>query len=210
MLPLAAGAAVSPTLFGLQLLVLAGRVAPLARAWSVAAGAGAVLLADTGLAFLLARGTEQASSPSEAAAIIKLAIAALLVVLGIRALVRPPREPRRDEVTSAPRLRRSAGIGAVLMAANVTTLALYFPAVHEIRISGLGAVDQATALVLVFTISMAPVLVPPAATALGGAPARRVLDRLGGFLTRHGRAISAVVAFAFAVFLAAESLPELL
>jgi len=194
---------------GLQLVVLSGRASPLARSWSVAAGAGAVLLGYTVLAALAAEGTGRASSPSEAGAILKLAIAGLLVALGVRALVRPPKPRHAAPAGAAPRLWRTFAIGAALMATNVTTIALYFPAVHEIRSSGVGAADEAIAFVAVFTITMIPAIAPPLLTGAGGASARRRLERLGDWMSRHSRAVSATVAFGFAAFLAAESLPEL-
>jgi hypothetical protein len=42
-LPLAIGAAISPTLLALQLVVLTGATKPLARAWVVAVGSALVL-----------------------------------------------------------------------------------------------------------------------------------------------------------------------
>jgi threonine/homoserine/homoserine lactone efflux protein len=208
-LPLAAGAAISPTLLGLQLLTLSSRVQPLRRSWAVAAGAGAVLAGYSLLASLAAFGTnENASSPSEVAAILKLAIAAALLALGVRNLRRPPRQKpaRADE---QPRLGRSFVLGAVMMATNITTLALYFPAMHEIGIADVGTADKGIALLLLFGVTMTVAVGPPLATTLLGERGRAAVHALGGFMDSHKKAIAAGVPLVFAAVLAAQAVPEL-
>jgi hypothetical protein len=77
--PLAAGAAISPTVLTLQLLTLSRKVAPLARGWAIAAGYVAVLAVETAVALLLAVGTGGSDTPDETTAAIKLAAAILLL-----------------------------------------------------------------------------------------------------------------------------------
>lgn len=59
-----------------------------------------------------------------------LAFAAALAVLGLRALHAPPKPPKTEPESSAPRLGRYFAIGFALMAVNVTTAVLYMPAMR--------------------------------------------------------------------------------
>jgi hypothetical protein len=49
-LPLALGAALTPTIVAVQLVTLTSPTAPLRRAWTLAAGCGVVLLGESALA----------------------------------------------------------------------------------------------------------------------------------------------------------------
>lgn len=137
-LPLALGAAVTPTIIGAQLVTLSGVVRPLARAWALAAGAAVVLTAVSALALLVAGISNALEDPSPAGGVVKLTAGVLLAGLGVRAVrhrgdAAPSPSPQADE---RPRLRRSFALGAGLMATNFSSLVLYFPAMHAIGISG--------------------------------------------------------------------------
>lgn len=207
--PLAAGAAISPTTLALQLFVLSRKTAPLARAWAVAAGYALVLVAEMAIAFAFA-----ASAPggetARPEAWLKLACAVGLAALGVVALRRPPkpRRPRPDD--GRPMLGRYLAIGIALMATNVTTVALYLPAMHHVGVSDVGPPGKALAAAIVLAITLIPAVTPPLAVALAGDRARASLDRLSDFCSRHSKAINVGVCFGFAIFLAAVSLPVLL
>jgi hypothetical protein len=207
--PLALGAAISPTTLALQLFVLSRKTAPLARAWAIAAGYALVLLAMMAFAFLFAASTGSGSQ-STPEAWLKLACAIGLALLGARALRRPPRQRKPEPEGSAPKLGRYLAIGVALMATNVTTAALYLPAMHDVGDAGAGAPAVALAALVVLAIALAPAVAPPLAVTLLGDRARAALDELSGFCGLHSRAINASVCFGFAAFLAAVSLPVLL
>jgi hypothetical protein len=202
-LPLAIGAALTPTIVAVQLVTLSGREAPVRRAWALALGCAVVLVLESALAFALAASTGASHSPSRAGAIVKLVAAALLVVIGIRALRSAPRptKPATDAVAQRPRLGRSLAIGAGLMATNFSSLVLYFPAVHAIGISDAGTTDQVVAFLLLFVLTLLPAIGPPAAVMALGPRATRPLDALSRMFTEHRRGISATVCFGFAALL---------
>lgn len=205
-IPLACGAAVSPTILALQLLTLSRRDAPLARSWAVAAGCALVLAGLSVLALALARSTGGSDSPSEAGGIVKLVAAALLVAVGVRQLRRPPAAagpPRRE---SRHPLRQSLALGAAMMASNFSTVVLYFPAMHAIGIADAVAGAKVAAFLLLFAITLLPALGPPLVVTLMGARATPALERLNGFFTVHRRGIGAAICFAFAVLLAVAGL----
>jgi hypothetical protein len=210
-LPLALGAAVTPTIIGVQLVTLSGGARPLARSWALAAGCAVVLLAVSALALLVAGISNALEDPSPAGGVVKLVAAVLLAGLGVRAL------RRRDSAGPAaahdgdeqPHLRRSFALGAGLMAANFSSLVLYFPAMHAIGISDAGIGAQLTAFALAFTIALIPAWAPPLLVRALGDRARGPLDRLSRFFTAHRQAIAATLCFGFAVLLAVVGVNEL-
>jgi hypothetical protein len=208
-LPLAAGAAVSPTLLAVQLVTLSRKSRPLARSWAVAAGAATVLAGFAIAALLVARSSGGSNSPSEAGAIVKLAAAALLVALGTRTLVRAPRPPKPERVGPHP-FRQAVLLGAALMLTNFSTIALFFPAMHAIGISRVAAADKVIAFVLLYLITLLPVLIPPLAVTLLGQRATPLLQGLNRFFVRHHRGLDAGICFAFAALLTAAGLHALL
>jgi hypothetical protein len=207
--PLALGAAISPTTLALQLFVLSRKTAPLARAWAIAAGYALVLAVEMAIAFTFAASTGSGSQ-SKPEAWLKLACAVGLAVLGVRALRRPPRQRKPEPEGGAPKLGRYFAIGVALMATNVTTAALYLPAMHDVGDADASTVGVAIAAVVVIAITLIPAVLPPLAVTLLGDRARTALEALSAFCARHSRAINASVCFGFAVFLAAVSLPVLL
>lgn len=209
-IPLAAGAAISPTTLALQLVTLSRGTAPLGRAWAIAAGYATVLLIEMFVAFGLAASTSGSGTPSKTEAAVKLAFAVALAWLGIRALHAPPKPPKPEPETSDPRLGRYFVVGLALMAVNVTSAVLYLPAMHDVGTADIDTPAKVGAAALVLAIALIPAVAPPLAVTLLGERARRALARLSDFAARHRQAINAGICFAFAAFLAAVSLPVLL
>jgi hypothetical protein len=207
--PLALGAAISPTTLALQLFVLSRKTAPLARSWAVAAGYASVLVVEMALAFMFAASTGSGSQ-SKPEAWLKLACAIGLAALGVLALRRPPKQHKAEPEGGAPKLGRFFAIGVALMATNLTTAALYLPAMHDVGDAGADVGEVALAALAVLAITLIPAVTPPLAVTLLGDRARTALDTLNAFCARHSRAINASVCFGFAIFLAAVSLPDLL
>jgi threonine/homoserine/homoserine lactone efflux protein len=209
-LPLALGAALTPTIVAVQLVTLTAAKAPLRRSWTLAAGCGVVLLGESALALALAGGTGWSDGSSEPGAIVKLVAAGLLVVLGMRELRKRHRgghaAPRRND---EPRLARTFVMGAALMATNFSSLILYFPAMHEIGSSDAGVTAQLVAFALLFAITMLPAVGPPLLVGLLGERAKPPLERLNRVFTEHRETIGAAVCFIFAGLLTVFALDAL-
>lgn len=199
-IPLALGAAVSPTVLAMQLVTLSRKTAPVARAWAVAGGCALVLALFSVLALLLARSTGGSHSPSEAGAIVKLVAAVLLVAIAVRELRAPPPPPKPEHAGAHP-LRRSFALGVGLMLTNFSTIVLFFPAVHEIAISSAGLTAQLTAFVLLYVITLLTAYGPPLLVSLLGRRATPMLERLNSFFNTHQRGIGAGLCLVFAVLL---------
>ena len=123
-LPLALGAAVSPTLLALQLLVLSGGGHRLARAWALAAGSALVLAAFSVLCLTaLARVRPSHGHRSMTDAAVLIGSGVLLGVLALRSRLRRPTAGEQHTSRSAARLAGAptawfVGVGALGMVVN--------------------------------------------------------------------------------------------
>src|SRR5450631_1395222 len=154
-LPLALGAAVSPTLLALQLLVLTGPTHRLARAWSLALGAGLVLAAFSLLCVTALQHVRPHHGGHKSAtdATVLLASGLLLGALAVRSRMRRPTVGEQHSSKIAERLTTAptpwfVGVGAIGMIVNFSTLLLVVPAVHEITHSSAPATHQVVAFVV--------------------------------------------------------------
>ncbi len=202
--PLAAGAAVSPGLLALQMLNLSRPTAPMARAWSVLAGAAAVVaLVSIGSLFVTV-GLGDLGRNEALRDVVRLVAAVVLVGVAAYELRQPAQPPERHaERPDADRRRgglytTSAGLGAALIAPN---MALYVPAAHEIARSGVSAPGKLGALVVCAAIALVAVAGPPVAVSLLGDRARPALAALNRFVTRNSRVVTIVACLGFAVYL---------
>lgn len=205
-LPLALGAAVSPTLLTLQLLILSGTVRPRSRAWAFTGGVAAAIVVYLLVLTTVGKGLSLSSgSGSPTDRIIKIAAAALLILLGLRALFRKsaggPRPSRIAGRLKDARWRFFFGLGLLGMASNFSSLVLIVPAVHEISESKVPGLAQGLLLAMLFFFTLAPVLLPALAVSLLGPRADRVLGAMNTFTKTHASQINAAIAFVFAAIL---------
>jgi Sap, sulfolipid-1-addressing protein len=132
--PLAFAAAISPVVFLLQLNTLIGP-RPIARGAALTAGAAIVLIVGSSLGVAL--GGTGFSERETLQAAINIVFGVLLIAVGLRALLRPPKPKPAESDTKPTSIGRSFLAGAGGMASNVTTFALYIPALALIAASNL-------------------------------------------------------------------------
>ena len=215
-LPLAVGAAISPTLLALQLLVLTGSTRPMARAWALAAGAALVLGAFSvlGLTVLDHLRPAEHDHHSLRGALIMFIAGGLLAALALRALIRRPTSAEQQKSRATGRLDTAptywfVGVGALGMVVNFSTLVLFLPALHEITRSSADLAARVVAFVVLFVITLLAVLLPVGLVTVFGERATPVLESTHTFVTRHARQIGVVIEVAFAVYLIWRGLGEL-
>ena len=129
--PLALGAAISPTLFALEVLVLSGLRHPVARAWALAGGAAATLIAFSVLGLTLLRNLHAGRhhrSPTDAT--IDLVAGVLLALLAARALHPGKTAAESHHDRTQRRLADTptilfVGVGGLGMLVNFSTLLLF-------------------------------------------------------------------------------------
>lgn len=217
-LPLALGAAISPTVLAAGILVLSGKAHPLARFVAYTLGTATVVVAIgvVGLLTLDATVSSSQHGPSRASAIIDLSIGVLLLALAVRILVRGPiakRSKKPDDseqgAGQAPHLDRYYVLGLAMMATNVTTLALYVPLLKEIVRSGGSVFSQIATLAVSDVIILASVLLPLAAYVLAPKRSAAMLASLNRFVQRNGKYVTATLAAGFGIYLAAKGIDHL-
>jgi len=206
-LPLAVGAAISPTILVVVLLVLGSPVHPRARGTAYAAGAITVLLVLSAISLTLLRRSvtgHKASDPIYGW--IDIGFGILIALVGLRALLTTPKPKATptDGADDRPHLARFYVIGLAMMLSNFSTLVLYVPAMKDVAVAsvGFGAKLVVVGLVLAFAsvLAWAPVLMDVVAPKAAG----HVLDPLNGFMTRHQRAVTVTVCFVFTIVLIAK------
>jgi hypothetical protein len=215
-LPLAVGAAISPTLLALQLLVLTGASKPLARAWALAAGAALVLagFALLGLTVLNHLHPTEHHHHSVRGAVIVFIAAGLLVALAVRSMRSRPMPADRQASRTTGLLQTAPtywfiGVGALGMVLNFSTLVLFLPALHEITRSSASLAARAVTFALLYVITLLPVLAPVVVVSVLGVRAKPALDAAHDFVTKHSRQIGIAIELVFAVYLAVKGLGEL-
>jgi hypothetical protein len=215
-LPLALGAAISPTLLALQLLVLTGTAKPVARAWALAGGAALVLGAFSVLGLTLLNRLHPAKHGHHSlrGAVIMFTAGGLLAALAARSLLRRPTPADQHQSRTAGRLDHAptlwfVGVGAIGMVVNFSTLVLFLPALHEITRSSVTLVGQGVVFGILFVITLLPVLLPVGMVSVVGDRAHPVLDRTHVLVTRHSRQIGITIELVFAAYLVWKGFGEL-
>ena len=197
-IPLALGAAISPVIFLLQLNTLTGE-RPIARGSALTAGAALVLIVFSTVGVLV--GDTGFSTNDTLKAAINLGFGVLLVAVGLRALVRPPKpkEPKTD--AKPPSIGGSFLAGAGGMASNLTTFALYVPALALIAGSGLPLRQQGIVSLVILLITLMVAWVPLLLAAVVPGASTRLLPWLGGWMNANNRWIQVVLGFGFGIWL---------
>jgi threonine/homoserine/homoserine lactone efflux protein len=196
--PLAAAAAISPVLFLVQLTTLTGP-RPLSRGAALLLGAAVVLIVLSTLGVLL--GSTSFSTNDTLKATLNVVLGALLIAVGLRALVKPPK-PKSTEPDAKPKtFGRSFVSGAAAMGSNVTSFALYIPALALIAGSGLPLGQRGLAALIILLITLAVAWVPLLLAATVPAASSRLLPALGHWMTENDRWLQVVLGFGFGIWL---------
>ena len=211
-LPFAIGAAISPTVLAIVVLILASGTRAVHRTWLFALG-GAALTA----AFILlcrtvfAQVSGSSDGPSGIDRIIEGVLAAALIALAIRVIVKKPADPAKGK-GRVQRILESGnpwayiGLGAAAMAANGSTLILVLAGSHHITITEAPLDAKIVASVLLFIGACLPLVLPPLLATIGGQHAEGFLHRLNVFTTKHQKVINAAILLLIAALLAWKAL----
>ena len=202
-LPLALGAAVSPLILTLVVLILAGRTKPVLRGWVFTAGVAVVLVGYSFVgAKLLHLGQSDPSKHSVSSGVIRLVATVLLLLLGIRALrSKSDRSGALMKRMDSARTSEFFVIGMLTMVANFTSIVLFLPALHDIDHADVSSTDKLLAYAMLVAITLLPALVPVLIATLLGPRGQPMLDALNRFVTAHSRQINAGICFVFALYL---------
>ena len=163
----------------------------------------------TGLALALAAGTGGAESSPTAVGAVKLALALVLLAYGLWSLRRPADGSARSGSSRPASRLHTFAVGLATMATNFTSLALYFPAIHEIGVSPAGLAGRVAAVGFLFLATMLPALVPLVPSGPVGRVLRTPLERAHELVDGHERILIPVLTFPFAAYLGVQGVVRL-
>lgn len=202
--PLAAGAAVSPAVLGASLELLAAFKQHGRRMLFIyLAGAALVVVAVLALAILLPQ-RPQTRGDRLVSDVVDLALGALLLAFAVVLIVRRPK-PRKD---STNRLLSSRwvwlgvlGLGLFMMATNLSTLVLLLAGSHVVHSSHAGGTAALLGYGILVVGALLPILLPLCWALISPASASRVLGGFSAVIAKHSRVIGIVVCLLTAAYL---------
>ena len=212
-IPLAIGAAVSPLLFGIEILALTSGQRVRTRAWLVVLGAAAVLVAFCLVGLLAGHALPHHTPHRKIDGAVDLVAAVLLGVLAARTLAgarsASPKPTILDRLQGAS-TATFLGAGAIGMVTNLSTLVLFVPAFRMITKSTAGTAAEVLAFAVLLGITLLPVIAPALLVTLLGDRANGVLGRMNRAMTAHSAQITAGIEVLFAVLLTVRGISSLL
>ena len=211
-LPLALGAAVSPTSLAAILVVLSGK-RPIARGLAFLIAWLGILGGLTALGLFGVRQTTPSPAADEITHVVDGMAGALLLVLALgtvlRAVLRDPASPPSETHTDPDRQPGLAGafiLGLAMMATNLTTILLYLPAMHAVSAAHVAATDEVLAVAIAFVITSLPVTLPFLFRVVVPGVAARGFGQLHAFIARYTTQIGVTMELVFGVWLVVKAL----
>jgi hypothetical protein len=204
-IPLSIGAAFSPTVLVLIIVILGGKTAPRVRAALIVLGM-AITLVFIGLAAgSMAQAVKSAGSQWKIDWL-DIALGLVLLGLGVKKLITKPKPdsaPSRfaKQTGSGVKPVRFLIVGVLAMATDFSSIVLFVPAVRDIVAASLSLPVKIMVGSMPFIAVLLPAIVPLLAAVLAPETADRVLSNIHGWLGRHSRAISVSLAFIFGAYL---------
>ena len=205
--PLALGAAVSPAVLTVGVLILCSTRRPVARGTLFALGSITVVVVLTllGLTVLDRFATHHPSATQRAVTDgVDVTIGLVLLALALRTALRP-RDPTAHVQAKQPTdhggLATAFALGIVMMVTNVSTIVLYIPAMRDIGRADVSEADKVLAVLVVLVIVSLPATLPLLLRVVAPGPSQRALTRLDATITRHRRTIVCIVEVVFGAYL---------
>jgi hypothetical protein len=205
-IPLSLGAAVSPTVLALILVILGGKRA-IARGAAFTAGVFTVLAGLTliGLTFSHSASSNPANADIakniDGFAGILLLLIALTTILRTRLHRDDPADDPKPKPETNPSLHRAYLLGIVMMLVNFSTILLYLPAMREISDSRVAFDQKTIAVILAILITSVTATIPLLVRVVAPGPAERAFTSLHALVSRHQRQIGLVIEIGFGVYL---------
>jgi len=206
-LPLAAGAAISPTILTLSVLVLSGPHGKARQTIFTAVNVGLMaLIAVFGANALRHVSSHRGGGSHATTEAIYVTLGIVLVLLAIREHFQPAKDTEKDDAANAAKGTglsplRYVSLGVVMTATNFTTLALFIPALHEIAISTASSSDRVIAGIILVVMATLTAWLPLLATVVAPGPAARALSAIHDFTTKYKHQIVEVVLLVFGVYM---------
>jgi len=210
-LPLALGAAVSPTLLMVEIFALSSSITPVKKGWLVVLGAASMLLGFLALGVIVGVGIPHRAPHHGIDAAISTVAAVLLGLLVSRQFRNRNRESSKP--TFAQRLDQATGraffmSGVLVMLVNFSTLILFFPAIRLITKSNVPLGDGVLAIVFLFVVTLIPVWLPAAVATVLGHRAKSGLEALNRFVSKRSFDITVAIEVVFIAYFVVKAILE--
>jgi hypothetical protein len=211
-IPLSLGAAISPTVLGLTLVILAGKRS-VARGAAFLVGVLLVLGGLTALGLIGVRHGPPSASQVDITRGVDAVAGALLLLLALGTILKSwlrdpakPGEEARPDADRNPGLLPAFVLGIVIMVTNFSTILLYLPDMRVISDAQVSTSGKIAAVVLAFVITSLPATGPYSFRIVAPNASARVFSGLHEFISRHERSIGVTVELIFGVYLVLKAL----
>ncbi len=213
-LPLGIGAAFTPSLVALQILIV-GQDPWHRRALAVILGAGSAFgIAGALFLFGFAKLPVPESGHDVIGGLVRLA-AAVILAIACTWLFRPhPVLQKKVEQGITTRVGKASVMAFFVMAfllsiKDLSSFVLLIPAIHDIAVAQVNIVEKVVVLVVLYTLALSGVLLPPVARIVLGRRSNDSMARIYRFTMDHQFQIAGVVAAVFVVYLTVTGFSQL-
>lgn len=206
-LPLAAGAAISPTILTLSVLILSGPHGKGRQAIFTVVNVGLMTaIAIFGTKALSHVAAHKGGGSHAATEGIYVTLGIVLVLLAIREHFHPAKDTDKEDADNAAKSTglapaRYASLGVIVTATNFTTMALFIPALREIAVSTDPKGDRLLAGAVLVTLATITAWLPLLATIVLPGPATKALASIHDFTTKYKHQIVEVVLIGFGAYM---------
>jgi len=202
-LPLALGAAVSPVVVIGEIYCLVEPAAGVRRGAMYAAGNAVVVAIWLAIGLVFGQAFPTTShGPDWISVLLRLSMGLVMLAFGINLLINRQRESKTSTQKAAnhPDLR-AFSIGMGLMAPNMSSLVLFFPALSDITRGTNSSSAEIFFIGVLFLLVMSPCLVPLMLVTIAGRSGRALLDRINSWLKPKQWVLGLIVSFGTAAYL---------
>ncbi len=210
-IPLALGAAISPTVLAANVIILGGRRA-VARGLVFTAGFTTVLAALTVSGLVISHQSQPSATRVQLTHDVYGLLGVVLVSLAIISMLRPRTHSDTGTPVHTSEPSADKGLFAVfalgfgLMISNLSTILLYLPAMHTISGSTAAAGAKVAAVAIAAIITSLPATAPLLLRIALPKRSAPVFGAINRFVTDHQRAITITVELGFGVYLLSRAL----
>lgn len=197
-IPLGVGAAFTPSLFAIQLLIVANDPWKV-RALAVFLGAASAFgIAITILLLGFAQLPTSTGRTDIVDGILRLLAAIILGALTVYFFLPHPGLEKRVTTDIENRVAKSSsikffGLTFLLSIKNFSSFVLIIPAMHDVGVADISWPIKVAVTALVFALALSPILIPPLMRTALGAPGRALLNKVYTFTMSHQFTIMGVI-----------------
>ena len=213
-IPLAFGAAISPQVLAVTVILLGGKKSPRTHTALMILG----MLAVLGIITAVAAGS-MSQVPKEQGSTylvfwLDVGLGALLLYMGVRGLIKKP-DPNAPAKTVKERGGAIAGpgkymvIGFIVMITDFSSILLFIPGIRDVAVASVSLIEKLLVGSILYFAVLAPALIPLLATIISPDKAGRTMVAINDWLKRHSQAINTALCFIFGAFLIFKGLAKL-